>query len=70
MRGKLEGNTLMQALYSLPMLITALLVGLKIGNVITWPWWLVAAPLWGTMLVIIIVTVVVIGYIARDPFFN
>jgi hypothetical protein len=30
----------------LPTLLTVLFVGLKLGNVITWPWVWVVAPIW------------------------
>lgn len=28
-------------------LAQVVLLGLKLGRVITWPWWLVFAPVWG-----------------------
>lgn len=28
-------------------LLAILFIGLKLGNVITWSWWWVLAPLWG-----------------------
>lgn len=34
-------------------LLTLLFIGLKLGNVITWSWWWVLAPLWGVPAIIL-----------------
>lgn len=38
-------------------LLGLLFIGLKLGNVIDWSWWLVTAPLWGGSALIITVYV-------------
>lgn len=35
-------------------LLAILFIGLKLGNVITWSWWLVLAPLWGPFAAVVV----------------
>lgn len=44
-------------------LLTMLFIGLKLTGFIDWPWWLVLAPIWGD-LAIILVCFLVLGVIA------
>jgi len=41
-------------------LLTVLFIGLKLGGVITWSWWWVLAPLWGAVLLGILIFIIVI----------
>lgn len=38
----------LQSFYTL---LTVLFIGLKLGHVISWSWWLVTAPLWIPLLI-------------------
>lgn len=35
--------------------LTLLFIGLKLTNVIDWPWWIVLAPIYGPLVIIIII---------------
>lgn len=35
-------------------LLAILFIGLKLGNVITWSWWWVLAPLWGPFAAVVV----------------
>lgn len=39
-------------------LLAILFIGLKLGNVITWSWWWVLAPLWGPFAAVVVVLAV------------
>ena len=41
--------------YNVPALtmLGVLFIGLKLGGVIAWPWWIVTAPLWGPWAVVL-----------------
>ena len=39
-------------------LLTILFIGLKLGGVITWSWWLVLLPLYGPTVIVIILALV------------
>lgn len=39
-------------------LLTVLFIGLKIGGVITWSWWLVLLPLYGFFALLFIIVVI------------
>lgn len=39
-------------------LLALLFIGLKLGGVITWSWWLVTAPLWGSIVIFLLVLAV------------
>lgn len=41
-------------------MLTTLFVGLKLLDLITWSWWLVLAPLWGYILLVVLVLTLVI----------
>lgn len=44
-------------------------LGLKLGNVIDWPWWWVTAPLWGPLLIILVIFLVVYSiYLGKKAF--
>lgn len=45
-------------------MLLLLFLGLKLGNVITWSWWWVFAPLWGPVALLGIVVLVMVIYIA------
>ena len=38
-------------------LLTVLFVGLKLTGYIAWSWWWVLAPLWGTILLLIVAAI-------------
>lgn len=40
-------------------LLGLLLIGLKLGKVIAWPWWQVLLPLWGPLALVIVIIVIV-----------
>ncbi len=42
-------------------LLTILLIGLKLGGVITWSWWWVLSPLWISALFVLVVLIVMFG---------
>lgn len=44
-------------------LLALLFIGLKLGHVIDWSWWYVLVPLWGPILVfiVIVLTALIIG---------
>lgn len=42
-------------------LLTVLFVGLKLANVIAWPWWQVLAPLWISLVCTVIVAAVTVA---------
>jgi hypothetical protein len=44
---------------SLFTLLLVLFIGLKLGHVIDWEWWLVLTPLWGPIVMVIAVLVVI-----------
>jgi membrane protein YdbS with pleckstrin-like domain len=45
-----------------------LLVALKLTHVIAWPWWVVAAPLWGAgALVLVLVVIAVVATLFARP---
>ena len=45
-------------------MLTILFIGLKLTNYITWSWWWVLAPIWGTLIVVgIILSVGVMIYL-------
>jgi hypothetical protein len=49
-------------------LLFLLLLGLKLGGVIAWSWWLVTAPLWGPLLIAaLVLTFVVALSVWADP---
>jgi uncharacterized membrane protein YqjE len=37
-----------------------LFIGLKLGHVIAWPWWLVTLPLWGGFALVAVIVVLVL----------
>jgi hypothetical protein len=39
-------------------LLTVLFVGLKLAGVIAWSWWLVLAPLWGPIAILLLIALV------------
>jgi MFS superfamily sulfate permease-like transporter len=40
-------------------LLGVLFIGLRLANVIDWPWWVVLAPIWGpAVLVVVILTLI------------
>jgi len=41
-------------------LLGLLFIGLKLGNVITWSWWLVTLPLWGGIALIVSIVFILI----------
>lgn len=56
---------------SLPVLLTVLFVGLKLGKVITWSWLWVVSPIWiaialWIVVMLVICLVVLIGIAFRD----
>jgi hypothetical protein len=38
-------------------LLGLLFIGLKLTNVIDWPWWLVLAPIWGPVVLVVVILV-------------
>jgi len=52
--------------------LLAVFIGLKLANVIDWSWWLVLAPLWFEIIILIIVVIVLLWACGpkdpRDPF--
>ena len=48
-------------------LLCLLFIGLKLGNVITWSWWWVFAPLWGqVVLALVFFLIVFIVYLGIE----
>jgi hypothetical protein len=45
-------------------LLTLLFIGLKLGGVISWSWWLVLAPLWMPVAAFIIMLGVMVFFVA------
>jgi len=45
-------------------LLTILFIGLKLGGVINWSWWWVLAPMWGPLLLVILLAagIILIAY--------
>ena len=41
-------------------LLGLLFIGLKLGGVITWPWWLVLLPIWGPLAVLLVAILVLL----------
>ena len=39
-------------------LLGVLFIGLKLANVIDWPWWVVLSPIWGSILLVIVALIV------------
>ena len=39
-------------------LLGLLFIGLKLGGVITWPWWLVLLPIWVPLAVLLVLLVI------------
>lgn len=46
---------------SLPLTLTLLLVILKLTSVLSWTWWSVTSPLWGTLSVFILLALLYVG---------
>lgn len=44
--------------------LTILFIGLKIADIITWSWWWVFAPMWGSVLLVGLVYGLVGGIVA------
>ena len=42
-------------------LLTVLFIGLKLANIIDWPWWWVLAPIWISILIILTVLFVALA---------
>ena len=44
-------------------LLTILFIGLKLGNVITWSWWMIMAPLWGPIVLLLgfVISATIVG---------
>ena len=51
-------------------LLGLLFIGLKLANVIDWPWWLVLAPIWGPFVLVLMILVLFEGVDAISHFFN
>ncbi len=51
-------------------LLGLLFIGLKLGGVIDWEWWLVLLPLWGPTAFLILVYAVYCAYMALYNRFN
>jgi predicted tellurium resistance membrane protein TerC len=48
-------------------LLTIVFIALKLTGYITWPWWLVLAPLWGSIafwLAIVVIGFIILGVIS------
>ena len=45
--------------------ILVIFIVLKLVGVITWPWWVVLIPLWASLVLIVIITIIFIIYERR-----
>lgn len=45
-------------------LLGLLFIGLKLGKVITWPWWQVLLPIWGPFVLVSVILIVVVLFVA------
>ena len=45
-------------------LLGILFIGLKLADIIAWSWWLVTAPLWGPMIIIIAMIILTLIFCA------
>lgn len=40
-------------------ILTAVFVGLKLAGVIQWSWWLVLAPMWGSLVLAVLLAIII-----------
>ncbi|HEY2262880.1 MAG TPA: hypothetical protein VGI96_09680 [Streptosporangiaceae bacterium] len=45
------------------LIVTLVLVGLKLGGVVAWSWWVVLAPLWAPVVTILVIALPVAGMV-------
>ena len=47
-------------------LLTILFIGLKLGEVITWSWWLVLLPLYGSVILYLLAVIGILAFAFRN----
>lgn len=42
-------------------LLGILFIALKLTNVINWPWWVVLAPIWGPIALVVVIALIIVA---------